>query len=198
MIEDISSFLLYIAPGFIAIEIYRYFYPSRKRDSYIYFAQSAIIALAILSSIKFIDTSICSNCFHSNNTEPPDLKLTISLLTSGVTFGLLLAGQLKIRSMLALRFEGLSWLTSYPDDIWVQINSPNNEDWAVVYVDDGSIYRGWIKRYQFDPNLEDQDFLLSKASRVDENLNEIYRIDGIGIYLNTSVVKRIEFFKGVS
>ena len=42
----------------------------------------------------------------------------------------------------------------------------------MVYLDDGSIYIGYIYEYRFDPDCDDQDFVLSDAKRVDEDLNE--------------------------
>lgn len=75
------------------------------------------------------------------------------------------------------------------------VNSPDNKDWAVIFLDDGSIYSGWISDYRFDPDSSDQDFLLSKAKRVDDDLSPMYEINGIGVYLNTRNVRRIEFVK---
>ena len=68
--------------------------------------------------------------------------------------------------------------------------------WAVIFLDDNSIYLGFIGTYRYDPDATDQDFLLAKAKRVDENLNVQYEIDGLGVYLNTRNVKRIEYYQG--
>jgi hypothetical protein len=65
------------------------------------------------------------------------------------------------------RFEGIA---PDPQSIWVKVNRPSN-DYAVVYVDDGSVYLGWIKDYTFDPDAEDNDFLLADAKRLDEQLS---------------------------
>jgi hypothetical protein len=65
----------------------------------------------------------------------------------------------------------------------------------VVYLDDGSIYLGWIKDFTFDPDADDNDFLLADAKRVDDQLAEKYAVTGRGVYLNTRNVKRIEFVK---
>ena len=65
-----------------------------------------------------------------------------------------------------------------------------------VTLTDGSKYLGWISEWTYDPNESDQDFLLSNAQKIDENFNMIYEIDGKGIYLRTSWVVSIEFFKG--
>ena len=66
----------------------------------------------------------------------------------------------------------------------------------MVFLNDGSIYRGYIKSYTFDPDATDQDFLLSEAVRVNEDLHPKYRITGQGVYLRTRDVRRIEFLKG--
>jgi len=69
--------------------------------------------------------------------------------------------------------------------IWLKVNLPETKDWAVVFLNDRSIYTGWIKEYSFDPDNAYHDFLLARAKRVDENLKEKYVIDGLGVYLNT-------------
>ncbi len=71
-----------------------------------------------------------------------------------------------------------------------------NRDWAVVFLSDGAIYCGWIKEYSFEPDAENHDFLLTKAKRVNNHLKLNYTVDGLGVYLNTRDVKRIEFVKG--
>ena len=53
--------------------------------------------------------------------------------------------------------------------------------------------RGGITRYTWNPELDDQDFLLYDATCVDDDLKEKYIVDGIGVYLNTRDVNRIEF-----
>jgi hypothetical protein len=101
-----------------------------------------------------------------------------------------------IRFKLSIKYPKLQFIAPDPQSIWVKINSPINKCWAVVYTDDNSIYLGWISEYSSNPHIENQDFLLSKAKRVDDKLNVIYPINGIGVYLNTKNIKRIEFLKG--
>ena len=81
--------------------------------------------------------------------------------------------------------------------MWVDVNDRTNKDWAIVYLDDGSIYLGWISNYTFNPNQQNHDFLLSNAKRLYDNLMVMYEIDGCGIYINTRDVKRIEFRSGL-
>jgi len=83
-----------------------------------------------------------------------------------------------------------------PLSYWAEIIMKSFDNWAVIFLDDGSIYLGWIKNFNMDLKSENQDFLLSNAKRVDENLNEMYPVTGIGVYLNTKNIKRIEFLVG--
>jgi hypothetical protein len=71
-------------------------------------------------------------------------------------------------------------------------------DWAVVFLNDGSIYMGKIDYFTFDPNADNQDFRLVNARRVNENLEEMYSVTGVGVYLNTKDITRIEFLKSKS
>jgi Family of unknown function (DUF6338) len=79
-----------------------------------------------------------------------------------------------------------------PSEHLGEVNQQSTE-YAVIYLDDGAIYLGWIKEYTFVPDAESNDFLLAGARRVDEHLNTIYLVNGQGVYLNTRNVKRIEF-----
>jgi hypothetical protein len=129
----------------------------------------------------------------SNTLGFPASRFVVALLLAGLLGGALLIGLYRARFLVAAywqpRFEGIA---PDPQSIWIKVNRPSN-DYAVVYVDDGSIYFGWIKDYTFDPDAEDNDFLLADAKRVDEQLAEKYSVTGRGVYLNTRNVKRIEF-----
>jgi hypothetical protein len=80
--------------------------------------------------------------------------------------------------------------------IWAKVNGPRATDWAVVFADDGAIYMGWIKEFTYIPDADDNDFLLSRAKRLNEDGSHQYEIDGQGVYMNTRNVRRIEFVRG--
>jgi len=195
-VQNLAEFILYITPGFIAVEIYRHHFPAKERSLFTQIAQSVIWALLIVSAIRFADSTWLDNELHSNKSGIPDLRFSISLLLAGVLLGYVGVCQLTVRSFLSKKVSFLPWLVSQPDSIWLQVNAAQNEDWALVSLNDGSSYLGWISKFQADPNSVDQDFLLTYAKRVDENLKELYSIDGLGVYLNTRNVARIEFVKG--
>lgn len=88
-----------------------------------------------------------------------------------------------------------SFLEIPSQSLWKKIISSSNQDWVAVFLDDGAIYLGWIREFSANPNYENQEFLLKYAARVDENLEFVYEVTGIGVYLNTKNVKRIEFIR---
>src|SRR5437588_285283 len=83
-----------------------------------------------------------------------------------VLLGVLRIGLNFARFFLASHWPRLEGIAPDPQSIWAKINRPS-DDYAVVYVDDGSIYFGWIEDYTFDPDAKDNDFLLADAKRVD-------------------------------
>ena len=81
--------------------------------------------------------------------------------------------------------------------VWLKVNIKYQDNWAIVFLDDNqTIYRGWIPEFSNNPELENQEFLLIKAAKVDSNLKVEYLINGRGVYLNLRDFKWIEFVSG--
>ena len=194
-IQNVVDFIIYVAPGFLASVIYYAAYPVKQRTAFTQLAQSVVGGAIIVSLIRWLDTHYLGNLLHSSLPGTPDIRFMIAIVLGGVIAGNLAVFQLSARRGLASRFRLLSWLSSFPDSSWQFVNRPNVGDWAVVYLNDGAIYLGWITRYRFDPDSQDQDFLLANAKRVNDRLKTMYPVDGIGVYLNTRDVTRIEFIR---
>jgi hypothetical protein len=195
-IQDIAEFLFYIAPGYIAIRFLRWRFPVRERDSFHEIASSVVLGVLIISLLKWIDQEFLNYLFESNKSGFPSLIFLLAIVGFGIISGIILIFLNKFRFYLAKNVKLLRFLSSGIDPVWLKLNDPDNQDWAIVFLDDGSIYSGWISNYTFNPNYQEQDFLLSRAKRHHENLCVIYEIDGSGVYINTRDVKRIEFRKG--
>ena len=193
--EKIVEFVLYITPGFLAIEIYRSIYPGKPLSEFSKITWSVIYGVLIYIGVRWIDNRYLCNFLNSKSPDFPNLRFTLGLFAASIIIGCSRSFLHFARFELGTKFYILKGLIPDPQSIWAKINQPTNHDWAVVYLDDSSIYLGYIGEYTFDPSVENQDFLLSDAKRVDENLKEIYLINGIGVYLNTRNVKRIEFLK---
>lgn len=195
---DLTEILLFLAPGYIAIRLIRLWHPVKEKDSFHDFASSVLLGFFITGLLKLIDEKYLNYFLGSNSTSSglPSIRFYISIIFSGVIVGVVLIGLLKLYGSITKDSSFLGFLSSGTDSVWLKINEPENEDWAIVYLDDKSIYLGWISNYNYNPNFEDQDFLLSNAIRLDQNLKKVSKINGIGVYLNTRDVKKIEFVKG--
>lgn len=197
-IENIIGLILYIAPGFLTREILHAFYPVRERTEFIQTTWSIIYGITVSSFVRGVDTALLNNILQSNVKAIPSFPFIMVLFLVGVLLGLFLVLINWLRFRISQKWPKFKKLAPDPQSIWAKINQPSNEEWALVFLDDGAIYLGWIKYYSYDPNADSQDFLLSHAKRVDESLNIKYEIEGIGVYLNTKNIKRIEFLKDES
>lgn len=194
--EHLFEFVLYVIPGFLSVEIYRAIYPAKQKSEFAQIGWSILFGVFIVVSVKWIDKNIFYNQLYSNTQEFPGIRFTAALLIGGIIVGFCRVFLHYVRFQLSIHYEFCKNMSPDPQSIWAKINQPINKCWAVVFLEDGSIYMGYISKYTFVPDNTDQDFLLGDAKRVDENLVEKYIVDGIGVYLNTRDVKRIEFMKG--
>ncbi len=185
-----------MAPGFIALELYRAVNPARERNQFAQLIWSLIYGVLIYSIVKWFDGAHLNHLFQSDKEGFPTFRFIAVLWISGFLVGL---GRIFIDYV---RYDVSAWHEAYrfiapdPQSIWAKVNQKIYKDWAVVYLNDGAIYLGWISEYTFNHNSEHQDFLLKNVKCVNEDLSVKYRVDGVGVYLNTKDVVRIEFVKG--
>lgn len=195
-VEHVAEFLVYAMPGFVALHLYRTVYPVKRLSEFLQAAWSLIYGVVLASIVRGIDAKYLGQRLQSAAEGFPRLSFILALVVAGIAWGLVLVGVNKSRTLLSGRFQALHFIAPDVQSIWARVNQSRVTDWAVVYTDDGAIYMGWIKEFTYDPDADDNDFLMSKAKCVDENLRVKYEIDGQGVYMNTRNVKRIEFVKG--
>jgi len=195
-INTLIEFIVYVIPGFLSIEIFRAAHPAKQKSEFAQIGWSILFGIFIVIIIKWSDRNILNNQLFSDQSGIPGIRYSFALLFGGFFLGLVRICFHNLRYYLSRRFKYLEKIAPDPQSIWAKINYKTNKNWAVVYLNDGSIYLGYISKYTFDPDKDNQDFLLSRAKRFDEHLQEKYIITGIGVYLNTRDVKRIEFFDG--
>jgi hypothetical protein len=191
-VEHLVDFLVYVMPGFIGLQLFRAKYPAKKLSEFLQVAWSLIYGVILATLVRGADGRFLHGWLQSGAQGFAASRFVIALIVAGLLLGLFLIGLNVARFFLAAHVPRLQGIAPDPQSIWAKVNQPS-DDYAVVYVDDGSIYFGWIEDYTFDPDAEDNDFLLADAKRVDEQLTEKYSVTGRGVYLNTGNVKRIEF-----
>ncbi len=195
-VKELVEFILYVTPGFLALYVYRSFYPVKRQSEFNQIAISVVYGVCIFALVSWLDESYFNEDITNIDSEGfPQPYFIIVLFVSGILWGGILVLNHFLRIRISQKYECLRFIAPDPQSIWFKVNQPYNKDWSVVFLNDGSIYLGYISTYKFDPDLEDQDFLLSKAKLVDSDLSEIYSVNGIGVYMNTRDVKRIEFVK---
>lgn len=194
-VPDILQFVYFVLPGFLSIEVYRAIYPARRHSDFVSIAWSLIYGVAITAFVFHWAGERFSTQLTGESDILP-IRILLILIGVGIAVGLLRAGLRKTRFWLSQKTDWLNRIEPDSQSIWAAINGSQNEDWAIVFLTDGSIYRGYRRRFTFDPDAVDQDFLLSDASRVDEQLAERYPITGQGVYLRLRDVSRIEFLLG--
>jgi hypothetical protein len=196
--NDLAQFVLYVIPGFVALEIYRHVYPVKTRSDFIVVTWSIVFGLMISFSLIWINENLFGSFFRFVPNELPSIGFLLALLSCGIVLGLIRVLLRKLRTLIADTTPFFQKLNPDPQNVWYQVNQAKEEYWAVVFLDDESIYLGYIKTFRSDPDKSEQDFLLSHASRVDDHLRVMYEVDGLGVYLNTKNVKRIEYYAGTT
>lgn len=197
-IKDVIEFLIYVMPGFLALRMYRSAYPGRQMSDLIMTAWSLILGIIVSSAVKWIDKTCCHNYLRSTSSDFPDLPLIFALFCGGLLLGGVLVFGHWARFHLAVKFpKFFGRIAPDPLSIWAYVNQPSNRDWAVVYLENDAVYIGGITKYSTVPDAEDQDFLLTDASRVEEDLSVKYKVEGGGVYINTRNVRQIEFISGI-
>lgn len=195
MPNDIISLLIYLLPGFLAKQIYNHYYPVKTKSDFSETAWSLFFGIIIYFVVFIIDTRIFRGFLEIQKQGFPSFKSVIALVVVAVIFGYFLV----IRDRLRARIDGKKFFTAPKSpSVWAEAvkKAALNGEWAFVFMNDKSVYRGWIREYIYDPNADYQDFLLIQATRYDSNLNKLYDITDGSVYIDNRNVSRIEFVKG--
>jgi len=188
-------FLLYLLPGFLAMQLYRARRPGKRISQFEVIVwsifHSFIVHLGLAGAAWALgrdDLDLLSRAAES--TIQP--RTIIILLGGGLVWGGVLTASDWIRT-------NVPFLPSPdPQAIWpiVAGDAPKKDLWALVRTRQGVLYVGWIKQWSFDPAAEDHDFLLLPAYLVDEKLKVQRHLQKGGVYLNTRDIESFEMLPG--
>ena len=186
--------LMILLPGFIAVEIYRKFFPAVKFRWLIYTGWVVINGVLIWSLLVSIEERIYNTSWGLLDGTGSFLGI-LFLFILGVIAGLIRVVFRMTGFKLAKNLNVLRWLKPEKGSIWMNVNEKNGgNEWVIVYLSDGSIYLGWVSQFANHPERTNQEFVLQNARRLDEAHKQLYEIVGAGVYLNTRDVMRIEFW----
>lgn len=186
--------LMILLPGFIAVEIYRKFFPAVKFRWLIYTGWVVINGVLIWSLLVSIEERIYNTSWGLLDGTGSFLGI-LFLFILGVIAGLIRVVFRMTGFKLAKNLNVLRWLKPEKGSIWMNVNEKNGgNEWVIVYLSDGSIYLGWVSQFANHPERTNQEFVLQNARRLDEAHKQLYEIVGAGVYLNTRDVIRIEYW----
>jgi hypothetical protein len=150
--------IIYITPGFIALEFLYFLIPSKRRTGFERLAWSLILTIPILGIIKFIQEItpyLVFDYLPSYVAWAWSLALGLGFLISRIYRGKNLS--LKLGGLF-----GLEVIYNYPR-VWNKFFAENNDNTFRFNLDDGRIYIGKIVNYSIDPNYEEQEIFIRPA-----------------------------------
>lgn len=194
LLKNAFTLFLYLAPGFIAREVYLAKYPARRGSETAILLWSAIYSFAIYVVLAALAVTFSDPRLDllrhplDHGLDAPSIAI---VLAAGACGGAVLSICRRIREAIPLLPK------RKPEKIWPVLlaSTVTNQLWAVVRVRDGTSYLGWIKEFTFDPDSADNDFYLSPAFLLDGWLTLRWR-PSAAVYLSTRDVRSIEFLPG--
>jgi len=190
--EQIIQYIFLLLPGIISVKIYRVFCPTKKESDLFEFANSVFQSVLIICIYIYIFNKTVDSILSIKSFKIWELLILLSL---SCLWGFLLVFIRHLRHMLANKFNALKIVRPNNYSVWERINHESKSEWAIVYLNDNSIYRGYFSLVTYDPDEDKEDALLAKATRVDEKLHKIYDIKGKGLYIKLKNVIKIEFYE---
>lgn len=195
--HQLLDFIFYLLPGYVGLKIYNSFFSRKQLPHFQQFIESLLCGIGFIHILKYPFEYYSAWLGYEINFQSINLLdslLIIFLGFTGLFCGLTLITFHEIRERLGKKYEKLHWLIPDKLTTWNYLNKQNKTPWALIRLDDESIYLGWIGFYKFDPNSEDQDFILEGAFLLDEKYNVIREIQGSGVYIKLSNVVNIELY----
>ena len=191
---DVVVLLLYLLPGFLAMQLYRARYPAKRLSQFESIVWSILHSFFIHFGLRgvayFLGCEDLGSLDPKAHSEIPTETIGV-LIAGGLVWGGVLIAQHRLRIF-------IPFLQSPdPQAIWpVVATAPKEELWMIARTQQGVLYLGWVKKYSFDPAVENHDFLLRPAYLVDDDLNVKRDLSVGGVYLNTRDIESLEMIPG--
>ena len=194
--NEAIGLLLYLAPGFLAMQLYRVRYPAKRMSQFESVAWSIIHSFIVLLGLAGTSWIFDYKDLYLFNLTRDDAfiqpKTILILLVGGLVWYFFLIGFYRLRKLFPLLPD--------PDSqvIWpvVANHAPENELWTLVRTKQGIHYFGWLDKYSFDPAVEHHEFVLRPAYLLDPDLSVRRDLKQGGVYLNTRDIESLEMIPG--
>jgi hypothetical protein len=122
-IEHLADFILYVMPGFIALQLYRAKYPVKGLSEFLQVSWCLIYGIALAGIVRWIDHRYLKGSLHSDEGGLPWLRFIVALAIAGLVLGALLVSVRWARFTLARKYATFSSLEPDPQSIWAKSTS---------------------------------------------------------------------------
>ena len=198
-INQIINSIIYIIPGFIALSVYYFLIPTRKRSDFERLISSIIFSIPIYAIILFFENLL--NLYLRANKEiyiplswfiAVILGLMLSKIVSSVWFN-------NIITSIGIKFK-------LKPRVWNEVFDLPEAKWVRVVLSNGNVYIGSLSLYSLDPNDPDKDiflhpaYLLKKQSdnEIKSTEFEIVEIIEKGVYIRGANIVSVEFLPDIA
>lgn len=195
LLGNVIVVLLYLLPGFVAMQMYEARYPTIRQSQFELIVWSLLHSFIIRLGIEgtalglgYPDLDLLAPATGSA-IRPAMIAIP---LVGGLAWGGILIASFRIR------FHASFLQNPNLQAVWPTIadSAPKENLWAFVRTKQGFRYLGWVTQYSFDPGGEDHDFHLRPAYLVDDDLLIQRKLEQGGVYLNTRDVESLEMIPG--
>lgn len=201
-LAQLPNVLVFIIPGFLALEVYRFLLPTKKRNTFERLLESIFLSYLIYGLFLGINWLLCAIRKTNNNVTTDQLATStiyIILLMSiiiGIALALISKSALFKNAM--KRVFNIS-IIEHPT-VWNAVLQRKDSAWVRVYLDnDRIIYIGWLDKYSCNPNDDVREIYLTsyQSYSYDEPehpIDNFIEIDTNGVLINADRISRIELF----
>ncbi|MDH7578468.1 MAG: DUF6338 family protein [Bacillota bacterium] len=209
LLQYLSLLLVYVVPGYIAMEVKNFLLPTRKKETFSRFLESVLLSYVILGIFETFWHLFRHDSTYSFSISA-DFRYGLLLVFLGVIFGFILA--LLIKSHFTQKFLQLIGVTTnYYPSLWnEQLDGTvrkkktfigKNDDYIFVrvYLDNERvIYDGFLNAYDSDPNNQERNIYLIGYRCFSYDGDEIANNYGnwkTGVLIKGDRISRLEFME---
>ena len=115
--EHLVDFLVYVMPGFVALELFRAKYPAKTLSEFLQVAWSLIYGVILATLVRSADSRFLHGWLQSNSPGFPSSRFVAALVTAGLVLGILLIALHSARFSLAANWPRLTGIAPDPRSI---------------------------------------------------------------------------------
>ncbi len=120
--EHLVDFLVYVMPGFVALQLFRAVYPASKLSEFVQVAWSLIYGVILATLVRGTDSRFLNGWLQSSAPGFPAFRFVAALVVAGLLLGVLRVGLNFARFFVAAHWPRLEGIAPDPQSIWAEIN----------------------------------------------------------------------------